>query len=157
MSAPPRNHDSDLTRRDELAVSGGALADVPWRIAAGAGVVVAGGDLLLHLLGGHLALPSDLSAGIMALFAVAGAGLMLRKQGSRAARWARRNPWRFAVLPGAATAILVFVLAVVAGSSGLIGGTFTALWHGAVAFGVTGLAGAAFAGRREDKSRPTGY
>jgi len=148
MSAPPRNSDSDLTRRDELAVSGGALADVPWHIAAGAGVVVAGADLLLHLTGGHLAVITSLSAGVMALFAVAGAGLMLRRRGGRAAQWARRNPWRFAILPGAATAILVFVLAVIIGSSGPVGGVFTALWHGAVAFGATGVAGAAVGGRR---------
>jgi len=148
MSAPPRNPDADLTRRDELVVSGGALADVPWGVAGAAGAAVTGADFLMHLVTGHIAVSSPLEAGIMALFAVAGAGLMLRKRGGRAAQWARRNPWRFAILPGAATAILVFVLAVIVGSSGPIGGTFTALWHGAVAYGVTGLAGAAVGSRR---------
>jgi hypothetical protein len=152
MSAPPRNSDTKLTRRDEMNVSGGALADVPWQIAGAAGVVVTGADLLLHLTTGHLAVGSSLSAGVLALFAVAGAGLMLRKRGGRAAQWARRNPWRFAIVPGAATAIVVFVLSVVLGSSGMIGGTFTSLWHGAVAYGVTGIAGAAVSSRRSKTS-----
>jgi len=56
-------------------------------------------------------------------------------------RWARNHPWRFALLPGAAAAIIVFVLSVVLGSSGLFGGAFTAVWHGAVAYGLTGVAG----------------
>lgn len=153
MSAPPRNSDSDLTRREELSVSGGALTDVPWHVAGAAGAIVTGADLVLHLIGGHLGLASSLSAGVMALFAVASAGLMLRRQGSRAAQWARRNPWRFAIMPGAATFILVFVLSVVLGSSGVFGGVFTSLWHGAVAFGVTGVTGAAFGGRQSSAKR----
>jgi len=148
MSAPTRNSDSDLTPRDELTVSSGALTDVPWHVAGAAGAIVAGADLVLHLIGGHLGLASSLSAGVLALFAVAGAGLMLRRRGSRAAQWARRNPWRFAILPGAATLILVFVLSVILGSSGIIGGVFTGLLYGAVAYGITGVAGAAVRGRR---------
>jgi hypothetical protein len=148
MSAPPRKDEPGLSRRDELAVSGAALSEVPWGVAAGAGVVVGGGDLLLHLSSLHVGLGSSLSAGAMAFFAVAGAGAMLKKPASRAARWARRNPWRFAVLPGAATAIVVYVLSVIVGSSGIFGGAFTSLWHGAIAYGVTGVAGAVSGGRR---------
>jgi len=128
MSAPTRNEDPELTRRDELAVSSAAMSGAPWKTAGAAGAVVAGGDLVLHLMGGHLA-------------AVAGGGTLLRSQSGRAMRWARDNPWRFALLPGAAAAIIVFVLSVVLGSSGLVGGAFTAVWHGAVAYGLTGLAG----------------
>ncbi|HXP21701.1 MAG TPA: hypothetical protein VN840_18825 [Streptosporangiaceae bacterium] len=148
MSAPPRKDEPGLTRRDELTVSGAALSEVPWKTAAGAGVVVAGGDLLLHLSTLHVGLSSSLSAGVVAFGAVAGAGVLLKDRPSRAIRWARRNPWRFAVLPGAATAIVVYVLSVIIGSSGLLGGGFTALWHGAIAYGVTGAAGAIAGGRR---------
>jgi hypothetical protein len=151
MSAPPRKDEPGLTRRDELAVSGAAMSEVPWGAAAGAGVVVTGADLLLHLSTLHVGLSSSLSAGIVAFFAVAGAGLLLKNRGGRAVRWARRNPWRFAVLPGAATAILVFVLSVVVGSSGLIGGGFTSIWHGAIAYGVTGAAGALAGNRRRTR------
>jgi hypothetical protein len=105
----------------------------------------------LHLVGGHLDVPTALSAGTVAFFAVAGGGALLRGQSSRAMRWARENPWRFALLPGIAAAIIVFVLSVVVGSSGMLGGAFTAVWHGAVAYGLTGVAGSV-AGTRKRRS-----
>jgi hypothetical protein len=148
MSAPPRNQEDGLNRREELAVSSHAMSAAPWSMAGAAGAVVTGADLVLHLTGGHLGLLSSLSAGTVAFFAVAGGGALLRSQSGRAMRWARANPWRFAVLPGAAAAIVVFVLSVVIGSSGLIGGTFTSLWHGAIAYGLTGVAGSVAGTRR---------
>ena len=148
MSAPTRSDEPGLTRREELSVSSAAMSGAPWKMAGATGAVVAGGDLALHLVGGHLALSTSLSAGAVALFAVAGAGAVLRPQAGRAMRWARSHPWRFAVLPGGAAAIVVFVLSVILGSSGLVGGTFTSLWHGAVAYGVTGVAGTVAGSRR---------
>ena len=148
MSAPPRNQEPGLSRREELAASSKAMSVAPWSTAGAAGGVVAGADLVLHLTGGHLGLTSSLSAGAVAFFAVAGGGALLRSQSGRAMRWARANPWRFAVLPGAAAAIVVFVLSVFIGSSGLIGGSFSALWHGAIAYGLTGVAGSVAGNRR---------
>jgi len=159
MSAPLRNDEPGLTRRDELAVSSAAMSDVPWGAAGAAGVVVTGADLVLHLTTGHLGLSSSLSAGTVALFAVAGGGVLVRARGSRAVRWARSNPWRFAVLPGIATAMVVFVLSVVLGNSGIFGGAFTSLWHGAIAFGLTGATGVVAGGKRRARqsgaARPT--
>jgi len=157
MSTPLRNDQQGLSRREEMTVSGAAMADVPWGVAGAAGAVVTGADLAVHLLGGHLALSSSLSAGTVALFAVAGGSVVVRNRAGRAARWARSNPWRFAVLPGAAAAVIVFVLSVLIGSSGLFGGAFTALWHGAIAFGLTGAAGAIAGSRNPKKSRGPGY
>jgi|SRR5215469_11920733 len=153
MSVPLRNDEPNLTRRDQVTVSTAAMSEVPWGMAVGAGVVVTGADLLLHLTTLHLGLGglgSSLSAGTVALFAVAGGGVLVRGRASRAVRWARRNPWQFAVLPGVATAAVVFVLSVVFGA-GLLGDAFTALWHGAIAFGVTGAVGT-LTGKR-DRSR----
>ena len=141
MSAPTRNDEPGLSRREEMTVSGAAMSGAPWKTAGAAGVVVAGGDLAFHLIGGHLDVSTALSAGTVALFAVAGGGALVRSQGGRAMRWARSNPWRFAVLPGLAAAVVVFVLSVVIGSSGLVGGVFTSVWHGAIAYGLTGLTG----------------
>jgi hypothetical protein len=156
MTTPLRNDQQGLSRREELTVSSAAMADVPWALAGGAGVVVAGADLLFHLVGGHLALSTSLSAGTVAAFTVAGGSVVIRHNASRAARWARSHPWRFAVVPGVATAAIVFVLAVLAGSSGVFGGIFTALWHGAITFGLTGAAGAiAGSGKRSDQRRPS--
>ena len=147
MSAPPSTSESSLTRREEFAVSGAALSDAPWKLAGAAGIVVAGADLALHLLTLHLAWAAALSMGAVAFFAVAGAGALIRSRRSRALRWARSRPWRFALLPGAAAAIVVFVLTVLHGS-GLVGSVYTSLWHGAIAFALTGAVGTVVRPRR---------
>ena len=152
MSAPTRKDEPGLTRRDELAVSGAAMSQAPWAAAGAAGAVVAGGDLVLHLMTANLGLTSSLSAGAVAFFAVAAGGAALSSRSGRAMRRARQNPWRFAILPGVACAIVVFVLSVVLGG-GMIGGAFTALWHGAAAYGLTGVA--ASAGRGRSRRRTT--
>src|SRR5258708_10258300 len=114
MSAPLRNDQQGLIRREELTVASGAMADVPWAVAGAAGVVVTGADLLRHLMGGHLGLSSSLSAGTVALFTVAGGSVVVRPRASRAARWARSHPWRVPLLPRAPAAIIVFVLSAIA-------------------------------------------
>ncbi|MGO9079535.1 MAG: hypothetical protein ACLQDY_10910 [Streptosporangiaceae bacterium] len=141
MSAPTRTPGPGLSRREELAVSGAALSQAPWTAAGAAGAVTAGGDMLAHLaLAGQLAVGAPVSLGAVVFFAVAGGGALLRGRSGRAMRWARRNPWRFALAPGAACAIVVFALTVALGG-GLPGAVFTGLWHGALAFGLTGLTG----------------
>lgn len=152
MSAPPSTHQSELNRREEIAVSGSALSEAPWKLAGATGLVVAGADLLahlaLHLLSFRLEWATALSMGIVAFWAVAGAGALVRSRHSRALRWARSRPWRFAVMPGAAAAILIFVLSVLHGSS-IFGSVYTGLWHGAIAYGVTGLVGSVVRPRRQ--------
>jgi len=155
MSAPPSTYQSDLSRREELAVSGAALAEAPWKLAGATGVVVAGADLVthlaFHLLSFRLEWATALSMGVVAFFAVAGAGALVRTRRTRALRWARSRPWRFAAAPGAAAAIVVFVLTVIHGS-GIFGSAFTALWHGAIAYAVTGVVGSVVRPRRELRS-----
>jgi len=151
MSAPPSTPESTLTRREELAVSGAALSDAPWKLAGAAGIVVAGADLALHLVTLHLAWAAALSMGTVAFCAVAGAGALIRSRRSRALRWARTRPWRFALMPGAAAAIVVFVLSVLHGS-GVVGSVYTSLWHGAIAFALTGVAGTVVRPRRTRSS-----
>jgi len=152
MSAPPSTYQSDLNRREEVAVSGAALAEAPWKLAGATGVVVAGADLVthlaFHLLSFRLEWATALSMGVVAFFAVAGAGALVRSKKTRALRWARSRPWRFAVAPGAAAAIVVFVLTVLHGS-GIVGSAFTAVWHGAIAYALTGVVGTVVRPRRE--------
>jgi hypothetical protein len=149
MTAPVRTP-PDLSRREELAVSGAVMSKAPWAVAAAAGTVTAGADMLAHLILAQFSVGAPVSLGAVVFFAVAGGGALLRgRQGSagRAMRWARRNPWRFAIAPGAACAIVVFVLTVLLGG-GIPGAIFTAAWHGAAVFGLTGLTGTVAGGRR---------
>lgn len=154
MSAPPSTYQANLSRREEMAVSGAAMSEAPWKLAGATGVVVAGADLtahlVLHLLSFRLEWATSLSMGLVAFFAVAGAGALVRSRHSRALRWARSKPWRFAVAPGAACAILVFVLTMLDGS-GVVGSAFTALWHGAAAFALTGVVGSVVRPRHEPR------
>jgi hypothetical protein len=147
MSAQLHKDETGMTRREELAVSRAALSGAPWAAAGAAGTAVSVADLLWHIVGGHLALTGSLSAGAVAFFAVAGGGMLVRGRRSRAVAWARRNPWRFALLPALATSMVVYVLVVILGSSGIVGGALSALWHGAIVYGLTGITGSV-AGRR---------
>ncbi len=153
MSASSRIQPPELTRQGELAVSGAVLSSAPWALAGAAGAVTAGADMLAHLLAAQFAVGAPVSLGAVVFFAVAGGGALLRSRPGRALRWARRNPWRFAVVPGAACALVVFVLAVVLGG-GVFGGAFSAAWHGAAAFGLTGVTGTAARSRARRTARP---
>ena len=151
MSAPTHN-EQDLSRREELSVSGAAMSRAPWGAAVVTGGVVAVGDLGLHVIGSGLglhALSGSLAMGAVAFFVVAAAGALWRARPSRAIRWARSNPWRFAVLPAIAAAAVALVLSVVTGG-GVLDGVLSGLWHGGLAYGLTGVAAMASRSRKSD-------
>jgi hypothetical protein len=143
MSAPTHS-EPDLSHREEMSVSGAAMSGAPWGAATVTGGVVAAGDLGLHIIGGfHLGLSSlsgSLAMGAVAFFVVAAAGALWRARSGRAIRWARSNPWRFAILPAIACAAVALVLSVVTGG-GVIDGVLSGLWHGGLVYGLTGVAG----------------
>jgi hypothetical protein len=151
MSAPTHS-EQDLSRREEMTISGAAMSGAPWGAAAVTGGVVAVGDLGLHIIGSGLglhisALSGSLAMGAVAFFVVAAAGALWRARPGRAIRWARSNPWRFALLPALACAAIALVLSVVTGG-GVISGVLSGLWHGGVAYGLTGVAGMASRSRK---------
>jgi hypothetical protein len=152
MSAPTHS-EQDLSRREELSISGAAMSSAPWGAAVATGGVVAAGDFALHVLGSGLsgfhlsALSGSLAMGAVAFFVVAAAGALWRAKPSRAIRWARSNPWRFAIVPAIAVAAIALVLSVVTGG-GIIHGVLSGLWHGGVAYGLTGVAGVASKSRK---------
>jgi hypothetical protein len=152
MSAPTHS-DGDLSRREEMTVSGAAMSGAPWGAAVVTGGVVAAGDFALHVLGSGLSgfhlsgLSGSVAMGVVAFFVVAAAGALFRAKPSRAIRWARSNPWRFAVLPAVACAAIALVLSVVTGG-GVLSGVLSGLWHGGVVYGLTGVAGMASRSRK---------
>jgi hypothetical protein len=149
MSAPTHN-EQDLSRREEMSISSAAMSGAPWGTAAVTGGVVAVGDLGLHLIHAGLgvgALSGSLALGAVAFFVVAAAGALWRAKPSRAIRWARTHPWRFAILPAIACAVVALVLTVVTGG-GIVDGVLSGLWHGGAAYGLTGVAGLASKSRK---------
>src|SRR5579859_3198785 len=152
MSAPTHS-EQDLSRREGLSVSGAAMSGAPWGAAVVTGGVVAVGDLGLHLIGSGLSLhlsslSGSLAMGAVAFFVVAAAGALWRARPSRAIRWARSNPWRFAVLPALACAAVALVLSVVTGG-GIIDPVLSGLWHGGITFGLVGAAGVLSKSRKQ--------
>jgi hypothetical protein len=150
MSASTQG-DQDLSRREEMTVSGAAMSAAPWGAATAAGGVIAVGDLGLHIIGGGFglsALSGSVAMGAVAFFVVAAAGALWRARPSRAIRWARSNPWRFAVLPALACAAVALVLSVVTGG-GIIHPVLSGLWHGGVVYGLTGAAGVLSKSRKQ--------
>jgi hypothetical protein len=148
MSAPS---DQDLSRREEMSVSGAAMSSAPWGAAAVTGGVVAAADLGLHVIGGTIgvaAFSGSVAAGAAVFLVVAAAGALWRARSGRAARWARSNPWRFAVLPAVAAAAIALVLTVVTGG-GFFHGILSGLWHGGAVYGLTGAIGAVGKSRKE--------
>jgi hypothetical protein len=134
-----------------MSVSGAAMSSAPWGAAVVTGGVVAAGDLGLHVIGSGLgvgALSGSLAMGAVAFFVVAAAGALWRARPSRAIRWARSNPWRFAVLPAVACAVVGLVLSVLTGG-GIIDGVWSGFWHGGVVYGLTGIAGATSKSRKQ--------
>ena len=142
----PTHSEQDVSRREEMSISGAAMSGAPWGAAVVTGGVVAAGDLGLHIIGsgfsglGLSSLSGSLAIGAVAFFVVAAAGALWRAKPSRAIRWARSNPWRFAVMPAIAVAAIALVLSVVTGG-GIIHGVLSGLWHGGVVYGLTGVAG----------------
>src|ERR1700722_7526790 len=143
MSAPTHS-EQDLSRREGLSVSGAAMSGAPWGAAVVTGGVLAAGPLGPPPLGRRIslrprALGGSLAMGAGAFFVVAAAGALWRARPSRAIRWARSNPWRFAVLPAIACAAVALVLSVVTGG-GVLSGVLSGLWHGGLVYGLTGVA-----------------
>ncbi|HEY1626012.1 MAG TPA: hypothetical protein VGG16_19650 [Streptosporangiaceae bacterium] len=127
-----------------MSVSGAALSQAPLKAAAVTGAVVTVADLGVHVIGDNLgiaALSASVAAGASVFFIVAAAGALWRAGGGRAARWARSNPWRFAILPAIAAAAIALVLTVVTGG-GFLDGILSGLWHGGAVYGITGAVGA---------------
>jgi len=152
MSAPTHS-EQDLSRREEMTISGAAMSSAPWGAAVVTGGVVAAGDFGLHVIGSGLSgfglsgLSGSVAMGAVAFFVVAAAGALWRARPSRAIRWARSNPWRFAVLPALACAAVALVLSVVTGG-GVLDGVLSGLWHGGLGYGLTGVAGMATRSRK---------
>src|ERR1700759_1955807 len=146
----PRMHEPGLNRSEEASVPVAAMSQAPWTGAAVTGGVLTLGDFGWHVIAGHFGLGGfgdSLSLGVLAFMVVAASGALLRERSTRAIRWARANPWRFALLPGAACAAIVIAAAVLLGG-GIVGPVFAGLWHGLVAFGLTGAVGTYARGRR---------
>jgi hypothetical protein len=135
---------NELTRRDEMALSGAALRGAPWKAAGITGALVAGVDVLFDLIGGDVDLSWSVGMGIGLFTLIAAIGAVARPdRGDRvtqkARAWSLRHPWRFALYPAAGTAILLYPVQLVLDGEGVFGAAWDAVWGGALVYLITGL------------------
>lgn len=144
---------NELTRTDEMSLSGAALRGAPWRAAAITGGLVAAANIFLGVI---LPGPADvtwaLCTGITLFALVAGVGAVSRpdrgdRVTQRARRWALRHPWRFALYPGIGAAALMVPVQLLFDGEGVFGAAWDALWGGVLVYLMTGIITRAMRGR----------
>ncbi|WP_433498267.1 hypothetical protein ACQP1K_25755 [Sphaerimonospora sp. CA-214678] len=144
---------NELSRMDEMSLSGAALRGAPWRAAATAGGAVAATSMFLGwILPGPADLTWALCTGITLFALVAGIGAISRPdRGDRvtqqARRWALEHPWRFALAPGLGAAALMVPVQLVIDGEGVFGAAWDALLGGALVLLLTGILTRSMRGR----------
>lgn len=131
---------NEISRSEELSLSGAALRGAPWKAAAVAGGAITALSLLAGLL--FHGLPDFATAlgrgiGLFSLVAAIGA-VANPKTGDRTTRqarqWALRNPWKFALLPAGLTAVAGYPVQLLLGEPGIFSAAWSSLWHGGLIY-----------------------
>ncbi|MEV4111877.1 hypothetical protein [Nonomuraea sp. NPDC049695] len=143
---------NEISRRDEISLSGAALRGAPWKAAAIGGGAVTAASFGLGVLtgGGDLVWALGLGISLFALIAAVGA-VARPHEGDRVTRqariWSLRHPWRFALLPAGIVAVLDYPVQLVFDDDGVFGAAVDALWHGALVYLIAGVLTLAMQGR----------
>ncbi|WP_171074706.1 hypothetical protein [Nonomuraea basaltis] len=130
---------NEISRRDEVSLSGAALRGAPWKAAAIGGGAVTAASFGMGLLtgGGDLVWALGLGISLFALIAAVGA-VSKPDEGDRVTRqarlWSLRHPWKSALLPAGITAVLDYPVQLVLDGEGVFGSAVDALWHGALVY-----------------------
>lgn len=144
---------NEITRRDEVSLSGAALRGAPWKAAAvGGGVVTVASLGMGWILPGEADLVWALGLGISLFALIAAVGAVAKpNDGDRVTRqarlWALRHPWKFALLPAGITAVLDYPVQLVLDQEGVFGSAFHSLWHGALVYLIAGILTVTMKGR----------
>ncbi|MEV0168109.1 hypothetical protein ACGFJC_50900 [Nonomuraea fuscirosea] len=130
---------NEISRRDEVSLSGAALRGAPWKAAAVGGGVAAAAGFGVSLLteGGDPVWALGLGISLFALIAAIGA-VSKPEVGDRVTRqarlWSLQHPWRFSLLPAAIVAVLDYPVQLVLDGDGVFGSAWDAAWHGALVY-----------------------
>jgi hypothetical protein len=129
------------SRHESLWIATAAASQGPWGLAAAGGAVIGGVQLAVELTDGHLTVAGPLAAGLIVFVLIGSIGALAGKSRDRARDWARRHPWRFAVVPATAAAAVDLPVELVLGSAGIFGATADAMWAAFGVFVIVGLVG----------------
>lgn len=144
---------NEISRSEELSLSGAALRGAPWKAATIAGGGIAGISWLMGvLLPGSPSLTWALGLGISLFALVASIGAIANPNvGDRTTRqarlWSLRHPWKFALLPAGITAILEYPVQLIIDGEGVFGAAWDSLWRGALVYLIAGIVTVSMKGR----------
>lgn len=148
------NDMNEISRRDEVSLSGAALRGAPWKAAAIGGGAVAATSFGLGVItgGGDLVWALGLGISLFALIAAIGA-VSKPHEGDRVTRqarlWSLKHPWKFALLPAGIAAVLDYPVQLVLDGEGVFGSGIQALWHGALVYLIAGILTLTMRGRAD--------
>ncbi|WP_170223261.1 hypothetical protein [Nonomuraea turkmeniaca] len=130
---------NEISRRDEVSLSGAALRGAPWKTAAIGGGAVSAVSFGMGALTGSGDLVWALGLGISLFTLIAAIGAVSKpNEGDRVTRqarlWSLQHPWKFALLPAGITAVLDYPVQLVLDGEGVFGSAVDALWHGALVY-----------------------
>ncbi|MEV5411419.1 hypothetical protein AB0K60_21590 [Thermopolyspora sp. NPDC052614] len=145
---------NELSRREEMSLSGAALRGAPWKAATIGGVAAGAGTFLLDLLDGSADLSWSTGLGIALFTLIAAIGSVSRPdRGDRVTRqarvWSLRHPWRFSLYPAAGAAILLYPVQLILDGDGVFGAAWSAAWGGALIYLISGLVTMSLRGRAD--------
>ncbi|MFI6907593.1 hypothetical protein ACIBKY_40470 [Nonomuraea sp. NPDC050394] len=127
---------SEISRRDEMSLSGAALRGAPWKAA-----VVGGGATaaIAWVFSGFDDMAWALGLGINLFALIAAIGAIAKPDVSdrvtrQARMWSLKHPWKFALLPAGISAVLDYPVQLVLDGEGVFGAAWGALWHGALVY-----------------------
>ncbi|MFI7707707.1 hypothetical protein [Nonomuraea sp. NPDC049480] len=146
---------NEISRRDEVSLSGAALRGAPWKAAAIGGGAVAATSFGLGALTGSGDLVWALGLGISLFALIAAIGAVSKpNEGDRVTRqariWSLRHPWKFSLLPAGITAVLDYPVQLVLDGEGVFGSAVHAMWHGALVYLIAGILTLTMQGRARD-------
>ncbi|MFG1945593.1 hypothetical protein [Nonomuraea sp. NPDC048826] len=135
---------NEITRRDEVSLSGAALRGAPWKAAAIGGGAVSAASFGSGLITGGGDLTWALGLGIALFTLIAAIGAVAKpNEGDRVTRqarqWGLRHPWRFALLPAGIAAVLDYPVQLVFDGDGVFGAAFDAGWHGLLVYVIAAI------------------
>ncbi|GAA4526039.1 MULTISPECIES: hypothetical protein [Nonomuraea] len=143
---------NEITRRDEVSLSGAALRGAPWKAAAVGGGAIAAASFGTGLItgGGDLSWALGLGIALFALIASIGA-VTKPNEGDRVTRqarqWGLNHPWKFALMPAGMAAVLDYPVQLVFDDAHWLGGLFDAGWHGLLVYVIAGILTTTLKGR----------
>ena len=143
---------NEITRRDEVSLSGAALRGAPWKAAAVGGGAVAAASFGTGLITGGADLSGALGLGIALFTLIAAIGAVVKPyEGDRVTRqarqWGLRHPWRFALMPAGIAMVLDYPVQVIFDDAHWFGGVFDAAWHGLLVYVIAAVVTMTLKGR----------